>query len=293
MLNHVCKTITQCILVLTCTLSLISYQALAGEWKEDRYVSDYATIGKWQVKRYAMDAQENQTDYCSAVMYTDHINAIRLARYYDGYSFGFNGLSPENNLAPFGSTEPKYPVDYWFNHDRATTMGGYAIYLRDQAYPDDHWLSHFEPNKNGPINAISTSQQISFEFPNAFDHQRLVQSHFDLSDANTVLNTLDNCINSHGPIAGTKPASTVMPAQACPDDGPRLPQSGVCQGRGVNYLNFTTNWQQPLTPDGCDWVLQETKISFENKYLLYLALRCNGVTSKLEFGAGAHMATLT
>lgn len=77
---------------------------------------------------------------------------------------------------------------------------------------------------------------------------------------------------------------------SCPDDGPRLPGTGLCEGRAVNYLNLGEG-ERPALPEGCSWSINETP--FATDYLLYLAAECKGRKSKLEFAGGAHFAELT
>lgn len=80
------------------------------------------------------------------------------------------------------------------------------------------------------------------------------------------------------------------PNSDCPDDGPRLPGSGVCRGRAVNYLNIVGGVAPDLM-DGCDWVVNETLMP-GGDYLFYLAASCGPVVSQLEFVAGAKFADL-
>lgn len=85
------------------------------------------------------------------------------------------------------------------------------------------------------------------------------------------------------------PASIV--AAPCPDDGPRLPVTGICTGRAINYIDpaiglITT------TPDGCQWVPAETPFPNGEEALVYRVLSCKGVTTALELHGGAHSAAL-
>jgi hypothetical protein len=80
-------------------------------------------------------------------------------------------------------------------------------------------------------------------------------------------------------------------AEACPDDGPRLPLSGVCQSRGENYLKLSEG-PRPSARKGCEWVLNEAAMP-ANEVLLYLAAKCNGKTTTLEFSGGARAAEVS
>lgn len=76
----------------------------------------------------------------------------------------------------------------------------------------------------------------------------------------------------------------------CPDDGPRLPYTGICAGRAVNYLTGTATYGEYLPDPSCEWVVNEAQVIEDA--LLYRALRCKGVTAQLEFAGGAHWAQL-
>jgi len=76
---------------------------------------------------------------------------------------------------------------------------------------------------------------------------------------------------------------------SCPDDGGRLPITGLCSGRAVNYLN--TAGGDPLeAPEGCNWIVQETR--FAQDVLLYRALKCGAKATRLTFSSGAGLAEL-
>ncbi|MEI9851500.1 MAG: hypothetical protein WDN24_12425 [Sphingomonas sp.] len=78
--------------------------------------------------------------------------------------------------------------------------------------------------------------------------------------------------------------------EPCADDGDRLPITGLCAGRAVNYLNIAGG-ELPEPPDGCEWVVQETP--FATQVLLYRALKCGSKTTKLAFAGGAGLAELS
>lgn len=83
--------------------------------------------------------------------------------------------------------------------------------------------------------------------------------------------------------------SAVDPVGSCQDDGGRLPITGLCASRAVNYLNVAGGYS-PEAPEGCDWVVQETR--FADDVLLYRALKCGGKTTRLTFSKGAGLAEL-
>jgi hypothetical protein len=80
-------------------------------------------------------------------------------------------------------------------------------------------------------------------------------------------------------------------AAACPDDGPRLPETGICVGRALAYLDTPEGAREPVLPDNCEWVVNETMMADEA--LLYRAARCGEVTTKLSAAPGAHQAEVT
>lgn len=75
----------------------------------------------------------------------------------------------------------------------------------------------------------------------------------------------------------------------CPDDGPRLPISGVCAGRAVAYMEPDS--AEPAPPSGCEWTVKETP--FSDQVLLYRALTCGEKTVSLAYAGGAHAAELS
>ncbi|NVO27520.1 hypothetical protein HJ526_08830 [Donghicola sp. C2-DW-16] len=83
-----------------------------------------------------------------------------------------------------------------------------------------------------------------------------------------------------------------QPATGCPDDGPRLPGSNICQGRAANYLAAYPD-QPPFAPDGqdCRWAVRQAELPGD-RYLLYLAAQCGSKTAKLEFSGGNHRSDL-
>ena len=101
-------------------------------------------------------------------------------------------------------------------------------------------------------------------------------------------------IDMIGPQAG--PAPEVEPvAVGCPDDGPRFPASGLCVGRSIAYLDPDLDLIADA-PEGCEWTMQETAFpdvgSGAQEVVLYRALSCNSVTTKLDFSGGAQSASM-
>ena len=93
-----------------------------------------------------------------------------------------------------------------------------------------------------------------------------------------------------------KSASTLAASSAagnsCPDDGLRLPQTGVCQGRALAYLDDPKGAREPSLPAGCTWTVNETMLPGDEA-LLYRAATCKGVTTKLDYAGGAHSAEIS
>jgi hypothetical protein len=92
--------------------------------------------------------------------------------------------------------------------------------------------------------------------------------------------------------AATDALSASPEAAPCPDDGPRLPVTGICAGRAVNYVNPEIGLATE-TPEGCTWGFTETPLPSGDEAIVYRVLACKGVTTAFEFGAGAHSAALT
>lgn len=79
-------------------------------------------------------------------------------------------------------------------------------------------------------------------------------------------------------------------AGSCADDGDRLPLTGLCAGRAVNYLNMDSS-ASPEAPEGCEWKVMETQ--FVEDVLLYRGLKCEAGETRLEFAGGAGRAELS
>jgi hypothetical protein len=93
---------------------------------------------------------------------------------------------------------------------------------------------------------------------------------------------------------GPQPGQKIDPSagSGCPDDGPRLPETGVCAGRVHAYLTPAEGATDPTLPEGCSWSVNETKLPGDEA-LLYRAAACNGVKTKLAFAGGAHSASIS
>jgi hypothetical protein len=76
----------------------------------------------------------------------------------------------------------------------------------------------------------------------------------------------------------------------CPDDGERLPVTGICRGRANAYLNEDREARTPELPD-CTWTVNELALPGDEA-LLYRAAMCGGVTTTLAFAGGAQSAEL-
>ena len=90
---------------------------------------------------------------------------------------------------------------------------------------------------------------------------------------------------------GPKPDQKIDPS-ACPDDGPRLPGTGICQGQALAYLESPAGAREPTLPEGCTWTVNETMLPADEA-LLYRAATCHGVTTKLAFAGAAHHAAIS
>jgi hypothetical protein len=94
--------------------------------------------------------------------------------------------------------------------------------------------------------------------------------------------------------AAEKPAEKAAEA-SCPDDGPRLPGTGLCQGRVASYFDPArlVSINDGDLPEGCAYVINETMTPDPDEAILYNALSCKGKTTQLEFSAGARSASLS
>lgn len=274
----------------------------AQDWQE------FKKIGNWTINQYASSEAAGQAPSCSAVIFSDHINAFRVERFAGGHLFGLNGLDRKNQ-------GPTYNLGFWFDEDKDSTLAADAGYVRDAAYEMSDWLSHFQgvdaqPDIMGLISAKKTISLV-FEMPGNRTGNDSVVSTFSLKGSAAALRALEECFqHASNPPAPNLPASPNAPtsddmaspdakglegAQAvdvqsdCPSDGPRLPGSGLCRGRAVNYLSHLNEKRDLM--EGCEWIVNETPLP-GGDYLLYLATKCEGNITTLELSAGAHAASL-
>lgn len=248
----------------------------------------YKQVKGWTVTQYAQ-SESSTAPSCSAVHVANRLNAIRIERFTEGYLFGFNGLSREQQGAG-------YPSTYWFNGDRTEEFSGETRFIKDAAFPLDDWLSHFQlsdaPTK--PIASISALSSLSFAYmmPGNRTGNDEITVTFELTGSAAAILALDECFEvANATTSANVETDPVEIVSDCPDDGPRLPGSGICQGRGVNYLNIVEG-TQPALLDGCDWKLNETPLP-AGDYLLYLAASCGENISQLDFAVGAHFAEVS
>ena len=94
-------------------------------------------------------------------------------------------------------------------------------------------------------------------------------------------------VESQPTLADAQPSAP----EPCPDDGLRLAVTGICEGRAINYLDPGLNLITEA-PEGCEWVMNDMAFAGEDQAILYRALRCNGVTTTLDFRGGAQSAAL-
>lgn len=85
-------------------------------------------------------------------------------------------------------------------------------------------------------------------------------------------------------------SSEHLRVSSCADDGKRLPETNICVGRAVHYLNISEG-ASPDLPENCSWEVNETEM-LGGDFLLYLASICDGKKTKLGFSAGAEFADL-
>jgi hypothetical protein len=79
---------------------------------------------------------------------------------------------------------------------------------------------------------------------------------------------------------------------ACPDEGPRLPGTGLCQRTAANFIERAAGASEVSYPEGCTSVINETMLPGDAA-LIYGAAQCAGKTTTLAFAGGAHSASIT
>lgn len=100
---------------------------------------------------------------------------------------------------------------------------------------------------------------------------------------------VDNAVNASN--GSDRVATKQLEAPgSCPDDGPRLALTGLCQGRAVAYLQGDRA-VSPQAPDGCAWQVAETELA-GGDVLLYRGLQCGKKATRIEYGGGAERAEL-
>ena len=254
---------------------LTSGAAFAQNWR------DFETVGNWTIKQYPDSEISDGGPSCSAITFVDHINALRIERVSKGYAVGFNGWNRE-----YDGNEKE--VEFWFDDETSTTWENTAFFVKDAAYDLDDWLSipHALDAQPSLQQAFSGRQEITIV--TKISPENINTTVWSLVGVSEALAGLERCYADA--IGG---ASNAQPAGGhsadCPDDGPRLPGSGLCKGRAVNYLDYTHT--SSLGPDGCDWVVNETALP-DGDFLLYQALQCGSQVATLEFHAGPHAADL-
>ena len=106
--------------------------------------------------------------------------------------------------------------------------------------------------------------------------------------------SLAACGPTPAQVAAAETPLTPTPSR-CADDGPRFPVTGLCVGRISNYYDpevlLPIRAMEAPAGKTCKWVFTETQMI--DDALIYRALSCDGVTTNLEFSAGAHRAGLT
>ena len=253
----------------------------------------YKEVKGWAIHQH-MNSESSPNPSCSAVMFKDHATAMRVVRFDQGFFYGVNGLNREQQ-------GPLYDLSFWFDGDQSTRQGGQASFGKDAAYPYDDWLSFFHPlaERESLVGAIANKTMLSFAFPMPGNRtgKDEVTIDFELTGSAAALLALEECYqvasgamqsNAPSPQASAAPDPASTPASDCPDGGPRLSGSGICQGRGVSYLDMVGG-EAPMLSDGCEWKLNEAAMP-GGDYLLYMAASCGAITTQLEFAAGARTA---
>ena len=267
-------------------LPIISFEAYAqqsGGFYED--------LNGWKVYQYKT-SESSPNPSCSVVHFMDHADAMRIERVEDGYFVGLNGLNRDQQ-------GPQYPLKFWFDGDRSNEFSGNAAFVRDASFADDDWLSFFQKIGEAPgaVENIAKSNLLSFAFqmPGNRTGNDEVTVSFDLAGSAAALQVLEDCyLAAHDGVTSDAlhavSANSPTNDRSCPDDGPRLPGSGICQWRGVNYLNIVEG-TQPALYEGCEWRLNEAVVPGGDVFL-YMAAFCDGRLSKLEVSGGAHSGDL-
>lgn len=93
--------------------------------------------------------------------------------------------------------------------------------------------------------------------------------------------------------AAAAPAAQTTPvaSAACPDNGPRLKHTGLCQAQAGEYLGASKFTVEGL-PEGCDWVPNDASFGDGSEAILYMAIRCKGRVTQLDVRGGAQSASI-
>ncbi len=259
-------------------------QPVAAQESETRY----AQVGDWTIRPSVDSEIAGGAPACAATLPGNGYDAMRIERTADGYWFGMNGF----DRGSFGDTYPlafRVTVDGF--EDQAQASSGEARFAKDPAQPLDDWLLLFaDPdNPDDAFFGIYNNAEMTFmiENPGNRTGNDTVATSFRVEHGEELLLGLDRCLAIA--TQATQSGGSVEAAFGCRNDGPHLPVSGLCKDSAINYLEVVDGWEPDL-PEGCDWDVNETKIA--DRILLYRAARCDGRTSRLTAGVGAHMVEL-
>ncbi|MBI1339307.1 hypothetical protein GC169_03725 [bacterium] len=78
---------------------------------------------------------------------------------------------------------------------------------------------------------------------------------------------------------------------ACPDDGPRLAETRLCQRSAAAMIEHAEGAGEIEYGDGCTSVMNETLMAGDEA-LIYGAAKCGDVVTTLDFAGGAHSASI-
>lgn len=272
--KHILKRRTLA-LNIACALSVLCYPVAgqAQDWKQ------YAKVGQWTINSYKQSEASGSGPSCAAVMFIDHIQAVRIERIKDGYVFGLNGLSRDY-------VGRSFPLSFWFDGDEAGILGGEGMFASDAAYPQDDWLSLFHPVSFQPTLAqmLGNRNTIQFAITDPKNSQQRHVVSFPLKDAAAMIQKLDGCQIASQDWSGLSSSSTNVSgsglgSSTCADGGHRLPGSKICAGRAYNYLaDFNQQWG---TAPNCEPAINEAALP-GGDYLLYVSAKCGNQQTRLE-----------
>lgn len=149
---------------------------------------EYKKVGQWTINKYKGSEAAGPNPTCSAVMFSDHIQALRVERIKEGYVFGLNGLSRE-------TVGMEFPVSFWFDGNESQAMDAQGMFAKDEAYPHDDWLSLFHPVDYQPSMADMVGSKNSINFgitdPNNANSRHTIT--YSLEGAKAAIQHLDGC----------------------------------------------------------------------------------------------------